>query len=151
MKAPMSEIRLRNFPLLLLLAGPLAQGCSGDGSAGPAPARANESADASSTNATLDSGEAADGGPLDAETLCGRACTSTARAACPRAQPLADCVSSCRAQLARRCTQAMAVYLRCLADLAPAELECDEAGAPRAKPPACADALVALARCLTGP
>jgi hypothetical protein len=96
---------------------------------------------------------ASDGAPLPSSTpdpsagsVCERSCASTARAACPLT--MADCVPSCEKVLPGKCSQEKTGYLECLAGLRLDQLECDPAGAPRAKGGACDEALTALAHCV---
>jgi hypothetical protein len=157
--------------LALFAALALGAGCGVEGAAGPSPAREDAGAAADPAGTAADTagpdaavmvdpvgpaaaaidaaGAAADAGG-DAGALCEEACTATARPACPATQPFAACVSSCHVQLAGRCGGVIAAYLGCLATAAPEQLDCDEAGAPRARPPTCGDQFFAVAGCLTG-
>lgn len=78
-------------------------------------------------------------------SLCERSCASTARPACPLT--MADCVPACQKLLPGKCSEEKSAYLECLAGLRLDQLECDPAGAPRAKSGACDASLMALARC----
>jgi hypothetical protein len=78
-------------------------------------------------------------------SLCERSCASTARAACPLT--MADCAPACEKVLPGKCSAEKSAYLECLAGLRLDQLECDPAGAPRAKGGACDGSLMALARC----
>jgi hypothetical protein len=104
---------------------------------------ANDVPDAS---ALPPSGRAGEGG-----SLCQRSCASTSRPACPRTQSPSDCVASCEVLVAGKCGVQMTAFGECLAGLTAEQVECDEAGAPRAKSGACDDSLFALARCLSMP
>jgi hypothetical protein len=117
-----------------LLAAVLLMGaCASDGA--PLP---SSTPDPSAVVATPDAAPAG--------SACERSCASTARAACPLT--MADCVPSCEKVLPGKCSQEKTGYLECLAGLRLDQLECDPAGAPRARGGACDEALTALAHCV---
>jgi hypothetical protein len=102
-----------------------------------------------------------DGGPLaDAATevatameaggsssVCQRSCAASAASFCPNFQ--ADCVPSCQMLIASVCTPELTAFLECVAGLTPAQLECDEAGAPRPRAGHCQPQLAAASDCLS--
>jgi hypothetical protein len=97
--------------------------------------------------ATSNPPDAAGTTPDDAAgSLCARSCASTARAACPLT--MADCVPACDRLLSGKCSEEKSAYLDCLAGLRLDQLECDPAGAPRARAGGCDSSLMAVTHCL---
>jgi hypothetical protein len=94
---------------------------------------------AAETAATMEAG--------GSTSVCQRSCAASAASFCPNFQ--ADCVASCQTLIAAVCAPELTAFLECLAGLTPAQLECDEAGAPRPRAGHCQQQLAAASDCLS--